>query len=165
MKEEYTGLFEKVAPRMSDEELLGAVLSGGKEHSMDNNKNTSKKRRIKAPMIAVIAAAVTACVVIGVAVLAYALTPVILHGVLNSTQTVIYVIVFIIAALVAAGFVAYNMVKTHIPDKVNKILLLVARIAVGCIAVSFIIAGAVNGGADIVLTKAINICTECIGLG
>nr|WP_251616997.1 CD1871A family CXXC motif-containing protein [Pumilibacter muris] len=32
-------------------------------------------------------------------------------------------------------------------------------------AVSFIIAGIFNGGARDVLIKAVNICTECIGLG
>lgn len=39
------------------------------------------------------------------------------------------------------------------------------RGAVCVVAVSFVIAGALNGGAHDVLTKAINICTECIGLG
>ena len=32
-------------------------------------------------------------------------------------------------------------------------------------AVAFIIAGVFNGGASAVLSKAINICTECVGLG
>lgn len=40
-----------------------------------------------------------------------------------------------------------------------------ARGAAGVIAVAFVIAGAVNGGAHDVLVKAVNICTECIGLG
>ncbi|MDE5592424.1 MAG: hypothetical protein K2I75_00565 [Clostridiales bacterium] len=38
----------------------------------------------------------------------------------------------------------------------------------GCVfvlAVTFIILGIVNGGANDVLVKAVNICTECIGLG
>lgn len=38
----------------------------------------------------------------------------------------------------------------------------------GCVfvlAVTFIIVGIVNGGANDVLVKAVNICTECIGLG
>ncbi|MDE6293462.1 MAG: hypothetical protein K2L88_02425 [Clostridiales bacterium] len=39
------------------------------------------------------------------------------------------------------------------------------RGAVFVIAVVFIIVGIVNGGAHDVLIKAINICTECIGLG
>lgn len=41
----------------------------------------------------------------------------------------------------------------------------VVRAAVGCAAVAFVIAGVVNDGAHDVLIKAINICTECIGLG
>ena len=56
MKEEYNRLFEKVAPRMSDEELFRAVLNSGKEHNMENNKNTSPKKRRIAPMIAAVAA-------------------------------------------------------------------------------------------------------------
>ncbi len=41
----------------------------------------------------------------------------------------------------------------------------IARAVVGCVAIAFVIAGAFNGGARDVLIKAINICTECIGLG
>ena len=39
------------------------------------------------------------------------------------------------------------------------------RWAVGLTAAALIALGAVNGGARDVLVKAINICTECIGLG
>lgn len=41
----------------------------------------------------------------------------------------------------------------------------IARITVLCLGVLFIILGVMNGGARDVLVKAINICTECIGLG
>ena len=47
----------------------------------------------------------------------------------------------------------------------NRITVWVVRGIVIVIGVAFIIAGALNGGADDVVTKAINICTECIGLG
>lgn len=47
----------------------------------------------------------------------------------------------------------------------NDITLWVVRGVVFALAVSFIIAGVCNGGAHDVLVKAINICTECIGLG
>ena len=47
----------------------------------------------------------------------------------------------------------------------HKITLWVVRGIVLVIAVTFIIVGALNGGAHDVLVKAINICTECIGLG
>lgn len=43
--------------------------------------------------------------------------------------------------------------------------LLTVRIAVFAVAVAFIIWGILNGGADDVLIKAINICRECIGIG
>ena len=41
----------------------------------------------------------------------------------------------------------------------------IARIAVLIVAILFIIAGITNGGMFDVFVKAINICTECIGLG
>lgn len=43
--------------------------------------------------------------------------------------------------------------------------ILILRVAVGCVGVSFIIAGIFNGSMREVFTKAIAICTECIGLG
>ena len=45
-------------------------------------------------------------------------------------------------------------------DRINKI-----RLAVLILAVICIIAGAANGNMKDILVKAINICTECIGLG
>lgn len=39
------------------------------------------------------------------------------------------------------------------------------RVAIGVVAVVFIVCGIVNGGMADVLGKAINICTQCIGLG
>lgn len=47
----------------------------------------------------------------------------------------------------------------------NKYFILGVRIAVGCLAIGFIIAGAVNGNMRAIFIKAVNICTECIGLG
>ena len=41
----------------------------------------------------------------------------------------------------------------------------IARVTVLCLGVLFIILGVMNGGSRDVLVKAINICTECIGLG
>lgn len=40
-----------------------------------------------------------------------------------------------------------------------------ARLVLGALALLFIILGVMDGGARDVLIKAINICTECIGLG
>lgn len=47
----------------------------------------------------------------------------------------------------------------------NNITLWVVRGIVFVVAVTFIVIGILNGGAHDVLIKAINICTECIGLG
>lgn len=47
----------------------------------------------------------------------------------------------------------------------NKWVVLGVRIAIAVIAVAFIIWGCLNGSARSVFIKAINICTECIGLG
>ncbi len=41
----------------------------------------------------------------------------------------------------------------------------VARAALYMAAAAMLIAGALNGGMRNVLVKAVNICTECIGLG
>lgn len=47
----------------------------------------------------------------------------------------------------------------------KKRLLLIGRIALFVLGVTLIIVGCFNGGSREVLEKAINICTECIGLG
>ncbi|MBQ9007934.1 MAG: hypothetical protein IJ088_01205, partial [Clostridia bacterium] len=47
----------------------------------------------------------------------------------------------------------------------NRKGLTVFRLVFLIAAVLFIIAGVINGGASAVLSKAINICTECVGLG
>lgn len=47
----------------------------------------------------------------------------------------------------------------------NNITLWVIRGIIFVVGVTFLILGILNGGANDVLIKAINICTECIGLG
>jgi hypothetical protein len=47
----------------------------------------------------------------------------------------------------------------------HKYFILGIRIAIAVFAVTFIILGIVNGNMRAILIKAINICTECIGLG
>ena len=47
----------------------------------------------------------------------------------------------------------------------HKFFILGVRIAIGVIAVAFIIAGVTGDTMHSVLIKEINICTECIGLG
>ena len=55
---------------------------------------------------------------------------------------------------------AVAKVKPH-----SKWILLGVRLAVLVLGVTFVLLGIFNGGATDVLIKAINICTECIGLG
>lgn len=62
MKEEYNKLFKKAASRMSDEELLRAVLDSGKAENMSDNK---QKRTGKAVFVPVIAAAAVAAMSMG----------------------------------------------------------------------------------------------------
>ncbi len=50
-------------------------------------------------------------------------------------------------------------------NKQKKMAMNITSIVIGVVAVIFIIVGALNGGAESVMQKAINICTECIGLG
>lgn len=47
----------------------------------------------------------------------------------------------------------------------SKITILVIRVVLLVLGITFIILGALNGGAGDVLSKAVNICKECIGIG
>lgn len=47
----------------------------------------------------------------------------------------------------------------------SKKFVYATRLVVFCVAVAFVVVGIINGDAGNVLMKAINICTECIGLG
>ena len=62
MKQEYNDLFAKAAPRMSDEELLNSVLSGGKGNIMKNEKRSNKhiSKAIVIPLAAALAVGATA---------------------------------------------------------------------------------------------------------
>jgi hypothetical protein len=53
--------------------------------------------------------------------------------------------------------------ETYIKNN-NKVIN-IARVSLLVLSVLFIVVGIFNGGAEDVLQKAINICTECIGLG
>lgn len=50
-------------------------------------------------------------------------------------------------------------------NKSNDKKILITKIVIATVAVGVLIFGAVTGGFADVLTKAVNICTECIGLG
>lgn len=64
----------------------------------------------------------------------------------------------------------YEFEKEDLRSALNPVLnhkyfILGVRIAIAVFAVTFIILGIVNGNMRAILIKAINICTECIGLG
>ena len=50
-------------------------------------------------------------------------------------------------------------------DSKEKLIINIIRGVIALTAITFIIVGAINGEVGEVLNKAINICTECIGLG
>ena len=66
------------------------------------------------------------------------------------------------------ALISENGKKEAVPFVQSKRKNLVINITRGALlvcAITLIIVGALTGGADGVLQKAINICTECIGLG
>ncbi|MCH5157377.1 MAG: hypothetical protein J1G02_05860 [Clostridiales bacterium] len=158
------GLAVGIAAAIADEILLKREITAIKTAIVTGDKGAIPERKEITKKAATVVA-IVAGIVLGVAIAAYALSPLILHSVFSLSQTYIYVIVLTVAEFIAVGFAVYNSVKSQISDKVNKVLLLITRIAVAVIAITFIIVGVTNGGANDVLIKAINICTECIGLG
>lgn len=55
--------------------------------------------------------------------------------------------------------------RDPVKEAAQKQRLRIARIAVLIVAVIFVIAGIINGSMEDMLIRAVNICTECIGLG
>ena len=158
------GVVVGIAAVIADEILIRRALKEATTAFVKGDKDAPPAvKEIKKKTV--VAGSVAASVIAGIAILAYVLAPILSKSAFSLTQTGIYALVFVFAALIAASFAVYAVLKRYIPEKVNGILLWTTRIAVGVIAVTFIIVGAVNGGANDVLIKAINICTECIGLG
>ena len=58
----------------------------------------------------------------------------------------------------------FSNAEVEKPRKYKKLTLII-RISIVAVALIFIVLGILNGGMADVLSKAINICTECIGLG
>ncbi len=93
--------------------------------------------------------------------------------------------VYLCLALIVVGFILHFFMesgenqkptkkinRTTEPDEASVAAeqaeakkLLVTRGVIGAVAICFFIYGLCTGGVADVLTKAINICTECIGLG
>lgn len=114
---------------------------------------------------AIIFSSIAASVVTVLAIIGYILVPIIAKSVLSLSQTIFYIVIFVIAALIAVGFTIFYVVKDYVPNNVSKILLYSSRAIIGITAIVFIVVGVLNDGANDVLKKAIEICTECIGLG
>lgn len=151
----------KARTASADGVLAAAVAEGADGAINASAGETPKEIKNKA----VIASSVAAGGIALLAVAGYILLPILTSAVLNAGQTVMYVVAFIIAAVIAAAFTGYYFIKGYVPEKVNRALIWAARAAVGIAAITFIIVGVFNGGAHDVLIKAINICTECVGLG
>lgn len=94
-------------------------------------------------------------------------TPPVVTAALNGfTQAWQYILLAsLIAVFVVTGLIIAKAIKKYVPEKATKIFILCSRIAIGVVAVVFIVVGILNDGAQDVLAKAIAICTECIGLG
>lgn len=152
---------------------------------------TYTKARVIRIVLKVIAIAL--CTIFSLPVLIVALIPASYTMEYNqSVVTLCYLIIpaFIVCALFALAYVYSNeiLINTQISSlkaliadgKVQKrevtecsackrrkerYHIAAARIIVAIVAVIFIVLGIFNGGMEDVLSKAINICTECIGLG
>ncbi len=55
--------------------------------------------------------------------------------------------------------------KQNEPPKINRKTSLIIKTTIIVIGAAAVVFGAITGGFADVLTKAVNICTECIGLG
>lgn len=74
----------------------------------------------------------------------------------------------VIVGLIGKLFAAAKKLRPTMQGKMipaKQARLAPARIVILCVAAVFIVLGVFNGGLRDVLIKAINICTECIGLG
>ena len=134
-----------------------AMIVAGDRSTVPPKKQISRKMTV--------VSVVVACAVAVLAVVAYVLSPIVLRVNLDVKQSAIYAVAFVAAALLAAAIAGYGVIKPYIPQKAEVITLWTTRGIVLVAAITFIVVGIINGGANDVFIKAINICTECIGLG
>lgn len=97
-------------------------------------------------------------------IVAERLRPFLLPGILYGALAVITGIVSISTEKLPADK-RQRMVKPDKQAEMSPVRLKAVRRAVFLLAAALIITGILNGGMRDVLIKAINICTECIGLG
>ena len=179
------------APETIYRKLLTRIPKGEGEELRCGLERVKKTERIRV-IVWCVAGAV--CVAAGVIVLAYAFNPKHFTAevdfntdVLNMAKWVLPCTAISFLCCIAAAIVERETAKRTLPvvkkliaagatpkvmaeydaatAKRDKYVLLGVRIAVAALAVALIIWGIFNGGANDVFIKAINICTECIGLG
>ncbi len=108
---------------------------------------------------------IAAGIIAGMTVILYIIAPPLLTALMTKMNKSIVYFAVPALILIIAGFVLYRSVTKFVPQKAEHIILIATRASIAIVSISFIIAGITNGGANDVLLKAINICTECIGLG
>ena len=153
-----------IAAIIADNVLTKSAIDFAKKAIVEGNKDTVAPMEETKNKPTVVSTVIIG-IVVGVALLAYILAPIVIKSAFSWSQTAIYIAVFALAILAIGGLVSYSLFKDKISAKMQIICLWTARAVVGVTAITFILVGIFNGGANDVLIKAINICTECIGLG
>ena len=181
----------KQAPEKTFARLKTRMPQGEGDEYRKNLAQVAKAEKIRLIVWCVCAAV---CVALGVTVLCYVFDPTHFEttdfnaAVLNMAKLALPCVAVGFLCCIAAAIVERESAKRALPYLKNMIaaggkplvseqeravalqkyegrVLLGVRIAVAVIGVALLVWGIFNGGADDVFIKAINICTECIGLG
>lgn len=181
----------KQAPEKTFARLRARMPQGEGDEYRKNLAHVVKSEKIR---LIVWCACAVICVALGVTVLCYVFDPAHFEttefnsAVLNMAKLALPCIAVGFLCCIAAAIVERESAKRALPYLKNMIaaggkplarqqesaaalqqyegrVILGVRIAVAAIGVALLIWGIFNGGADDVFIKAINICTECIGLG
>lgn len=152
-------IHEHFAVRYEVKWVKRAIASGDK-NSVPTEKGLDKNGAV---IFTIILAAISMFAVELLMLAPFMMTWILNSGDITGGYIALVGIFFLI--LIIAGYALYKTVRKHAPERSVQITRLFARIAVLTLAAAFIVAGIMNSGAAAVLTKAVNICTECIGLG
>lgn len=158
-------VFEGISIKREVEYVKKAIATGDR-NSIPPQKVVAKNFAIVSTIIAgLVVLSLIVLYIIAPSVMTDLIAPVLNGAAANTTRIIVAAMLFL--AIVVVGLTLGKVVKKYVPEKANNIMLLCTRIAIAVVAISFIIADAVNEfpGAQDVLKKAVAICTECIGLG